>query len=181
MTALPLLETARLRLRALRDADAPDIRRYAGDNRVAAMTARIPHPYPDGAAEAWIVEAARQAAAGVGWQLAVSRIGDDALIGAIGLERDEVGQSAELGYWIALPAWGHGYATEAARRVVAFGFDNAGLDGIHALALTENLASRRVLEKSGLLYQGLATVDARGTNATVATFALTRAEWANVG
>lgn len=177
MSDFVLLETARLRLRPLRADDAPAIQRYAGDARVAVTTARIPHPYPDGAAEAWIAEAANQMAEDRGWQLAIARRSDDALIGAIGLERDEVGGSAELGYWIAVPAWGHGYATEAARALAGFGFARGGLAQIHAHALVDNLASRRVLEKIGLAYQGLATVEARGRNVTVACYALERAAW----
>jgi len=173
------LHTARLVLRPLEPADAPAIQRYAGDERIARWTARIPHPYPDGAAETWIAETREQSARREGWQLAVTRPADGALVGAIGLERDADGGSAELGYWIAVPFWGLGYATEAARRMIRFGFQTVDVATIHANALTANAASRRVLEKAGLGYVGPATItlEMRGRNAEVACYALARADW----
>jgi RimJ/RimL family protein N-acetyltransferase len=173
------LQTQRLLLRPPNPADAPAIQRFAGDERIARWTARIPHPYPEGAAEGWIAETREQSARGDGWQLAVTRRPDGALVGAVGLERDEDGISAELGYWIAVPFWGLGYATEAARRIIRFGFQETDIRNIHANALTENAASRRVLEKAGLGYVGQATItlELRGRDAEVACYALARAEW----
>lgn len=174
----PLLSD-RLALRRLEPTDAPAVQRYAGDERIARWTARIPHPYPDGAAEAWIAETHEQIARDDGWPLAVTRRADGALLGAVGLERDEDRISAELGYWIAVPYWGLGYATEAARRIVRFGFEASNVSNIHAHALTENAASRRVLEKAGLGYVGQATttLELRKRNAEVACYALARADW----
>jgi RimJ/RimL family protein N-acetyltransferase len=174
----PLL-TPRLILRRLEPEDAALVQVYAGDRRVAHFTARIPHPYPDGAAAQWIGETHAQMERDAGWQLAIARRADEALIGAIGLEREEARNAAELGYWIAVPAWGRGYATEAARRLIRFGFEQARIDEIHAHALAENTASRRVLEKAGLAFQGFATVtlELRHTNARAACHAATRGTW----
>lgn len=174
----PPLFTDRLVLRPLAASDAPAVQRYAGDERVARWTARIPHPYPDGAAEAWIAEAHGQMARGAGWQLGLDARGHG-MVGVVGLERDEDGVSAELGYWIAVPFWGHGYATEAARRMVRFAFEATDLAQIHARALPDNAASIRVLGKAGLGMVGRATVtlEARGRNAEVVCFALERRDW----
>jgi RimJ/RimL family protein N-acetyltransferase len=174
----PLL-TARLTLRRLEPADAPAIQRHAGDERVARWTARIPHPYPDGAAATWIAETHEQLAQGSGWQLAIATRADGRLVGVTGLERDEDRVAAELGYWIAVPEWGQGYASEAARRMVRFAFEATDLAQVHARALPDNAASRRVLEKAGLGYVGRATVtlDARGRNAEVVCYALDRRDW----
>ncbi len=181
-SAFAPLATERLVLRRLDPADAPLVQAYAGDERIALWTARIPHPYPDGAAATWIAETHAQMARAEGWQLAVARRADAQLIGAIGLEREGVGEVAELGYWIAVAAWGQGYATEAARRLIRFGFE-AGIAEIRAHALPDNAPSRRVLEKAGLVYQGPATVtlEQRGGNAEVACYAASRAAWRGDG
>jgi RimJ/RimL family protein N-acetyltransferase len=58
----------------------------------------------------------------------------------------------EIGWRLALDYWGHGYATEAARAALAFGFSEAGLDEIVALTVPDNIRSRRVMEKIGMTH-----------------------------
>ena len=76
-------------------------------------------------------------------------------IGAAGLQTLEGGPEIEVGYRFLKSYWGRGYATESARASIAYGFDELGLDRIVAVALAENIASRRVLEKCGLNEIGL--------------------------
>jgi RimJ/RimL family protein N-acetyltransferase len=76
-------------------------------------------------------------------------------IGAAGLQHLEGGPEIEVGYRFVKEHWGNGYATEAATASIAFGFEELGLDRIVAVALPENTASRRVLEKCGLVEIGL--------------------------
>jgi [ribosomal protein S5]-alanine N-acetyltransferase len=76
-------------------------------------------------------------------------------IGAAGLQHLEGGPEIEVGYRLLKGHWGQGYATECARASIACGFDELGLDRIVAVALPENTASRRVLEKCGLHEIGL--------------------------
>ena len=64
------------------------------------------------------------------------------------------GPEVELGYRLKVPHWGKGYATEAARAWLRHGFDELGLPRILAVAHEENGASRRVLEKVGMRYDG---------------------------
>jgi len=61
---------------------------------------------------------------------------------------------AELGYWVGVPYWGNGYATEAARAVVKYGFGTLGLHRIFASHFANNPASARVLRKIGMRYEG---------------------------
>jgi RimJ/RimL family protein N-acetyltransferase len=61
---------------------------------------------------------------------------------------------AELGYWIGVPYWNHGYASEAARRVVNWGFQYLGLNRIYAQHFADNPASGRVMQKIGMQYEG---------------------------
>ncbi|MEV4546629.1 GNAT family N-acetyltransferase [Nonomuraea wenchangensis] len=58
--------------------------------------------------------------------------------------------AAEIGWRLARPAWGHGYATEAARRVVAYAFDEAGLRDIISMTATTNLRSQAVMRRLGM-------------------------------
>ena len=76
-------------------------------------------------------------------------------IGAAGLQHLDGGPEIEVGYRFLKGHWGQGYATESAQASIAYGFDEVGLDRIVAVALPENTASRRVLEKCGLTEIGL--------------------------
>ncbi len=124
---------------------APAVQRLASDVRIAATTL-IPHPYPPGGAERFIEEAQRARARGEGYAFAVLAGGE--LVGACGL-KEVHDRQADLGYWIGVPYWGRGYATEAARLVVAFAFGALGLERVTAHALLSNPASCRVLERVG--------------------------------
>ena len=64
-----------------------------------------------------------------------------------------IGEHLTVGYVIAPDAWGHGYATEIATASVAHAFDVLGVDELHASVFPTNRASRRVLEKAGLVVQ----------------------------
>jgi RimJ/RimL family protein N-acetyltransferase len=74
--------------------------------------------------------------------------------GGVGLRIERWQQHAELGYWLGVPYWGKGYATECARAVVRFGFDTLKLHRIFASHFAHNLASGRVLRKIGMQYEG---------------------------
>ncbi len=149
-TEAEALTTARLVLRPPVADDAPAIADLAAAWEVARYTQRIPHPYPPGAAEAFIAEATADRAAGHVEIFSVTRRDDGAFLGNIGLEQAGETGELEVGYWLGQPYWGQGYAAEAVRAVVrhAFSFDAARL--VFAEVHPENVASRRVLEKAGL-------------------------------
>lgn len=148
------LTTDRLVLRPFQPEDAADVQRLAGDRAVAATTLRIPHPYEDGMAETWIATLGPAFAKGEHLALAVTRREDGVLMGAVGLTPNSDNESAELGYWIGTPHWGRGYATEAARALVRFGFDHLKLNRVYAHHFANNPASGRVLQKAGLSWEG---------------------------
>ena len=155
MTSIPTLDTERLVLRAFVRADAPIVQRLVSERVIADTTLNIPHPYPEGGAETWIDTHERQWQAREGVHFAVVRRGDHALLGAMGLRPAMHHAHAEIGYWIGSPYWGQGYATEAARAVVGFGFEGMGLRRIFAHYLARNPASGRVLAKLGFRHEGL--------------------------
>ena len=150
----PTMRTARLVLRPLELADAPAIERLAGDREIARGTLTIPHPYPPGAAVGWIAQHASQYARGEQATFAVTD-GGGVLVGVVGLRLEPAYRRAELGYWIGVPYWGRGYATEAVAAVIRFGFDTLGLNRIHARHFTRNPASGRVMQKAGLTFEGI--------------------------
>ena len=149
-----ILETERLILRPLELKDAPTIRELAGHPDIAATTLNIPHPYPEGAAEAFIQSLTDSADAGTNYTFGMVRKADDQLVGAIGIRPVAQFDRAEIGYWIGVPYWGQGYTSEAARRVVDFGFETLKLQRIYATYFSHNVASRRVMEKAGMTYEG---------------------------
>jgi len=151
---LPTLETERLILRPFSSADAPAVQRFAGERAIADTTLNIPHPYLAGMAEAWIGSHREAFARGESLVLAVTMPGEGP-VGACGLVLARAHHRGELGYWIAVPRWGRGYATEAVKAVIRYGFDTLGLNRIEACYLTRNPASGRVMQKAGMRLEGL--------------------------
>lgn len=151
---LPTLETERLILRPFSLADAPTVQRLAGERAIADTTLNIPHPYLDGVAEAWIGGREEAFARGESLVFAVTVPGEG-LIGACGLVLKWAHRRGELGYWIAVPQWGRGYATEAVKAVIRYGFGSLGLNRIEASHLIRNPASGRVMQKAGMRLEGV--------------------------
>ena len=77
----------------------------------------------------------------------------DKMVGYCGLRYLEELHEVELPYGLAKEYWGKGIATKAAKASVSYGFDEANLDRIIALALPENEASKKVIEKTGFKYE----------------------------
>jgi [ribosomal protein S5]-alanine N-acetyltransferase len=152
----PELATERLVLRELRPSDAAAVAAGAGDRRVAAFLIQVPSPYPIALARRWVVHRIEWWDQGRGVTLAVTlRDAPDMLLGTVSLRRYARDRRAELGYWLAQPAWGHGFATEAARAVIDFGFSGLGLARVYAQVLADNCASLRVLDKLGMVNEGI--------------------------
>lgn len=149
----PTLPSDRLTLRPFAAEDAARVRELAGVRELAEMTLTVPHPYPEGAAEAWIESHEPAWAARTRLPLAVTTPGDG-IVGAAGLQFALDNGRAELGYWVGLPFWGRGYATEASRTLLAYGFEELGLHRIVAHHFTRNPASGRVLQNVGMQHEG---------------------------
>ena len=150
MTSLPTLETDRLRIRPYSEADIPELLPLIGTKEVAATTLRIAHPYTEKDAREFL-EFANEP--GKVW-LAITLRNDGRQIGGIGLRIEEQHQHAELGYWLGAAYWGQGYATEAGRAMLRFGFEDLKLHRIFATHFKHNPASGSILKKLGMRYEG---------------------------
>jgi len=106
---------------------------------------------------AQLEEGARDAEAGVAYAFGIYDRTDGALSGRIALNNivRKAWQSATLGYWVDETHNARGLATDAARLIVAFAFEQAGLHRVQAAVMPRNIRSVRVLEKTGFRYEGL--------------------------
>lgn len=143
-----IMKTERLILRPLQDSDAGLIALYVGDERVALNLAVVPHPYPAGAAEAYIEYSRKGDTDEIIWVIELN----DELIGVISISPKDTGRG-NIGYWLAPQFWGAGFTPEALEVVVKYArtADFKGLDaGVHQ----GNQGSARVLIKEGFEYCG---------------------------
>jgi [ribosomal protein S5]-alanine N-acetyltransferase len=181
MEDFPQLETQRLLLRPFRPSDGPVVERLAGMREIADTTLTIPHPYPAGGGVEWITRHPAAWARRDSLALAIcAHASPDELLGAINLRLSLAHSHGEIGYWIALPRWGQGLATEAAQALVAYGFDELGLHRIQGRHFTRNAASGHVLQKLGMRQEGLHRDAYRrfGHFEDVALYAILDSEWA---
>ena len=90
------------------------------------------------------------------YTFALVRREDNKLIGSCGITiRSEPNKEAEMGYILNKSHWNQGYTTEAANRLMRFGFQQLGLHRIYATCDPANVASFKVMEKIGMKREGL--------------------------
>jgi RimJ/RimL family protein N-acetyltransferase len=170
---IPVLETKRLALRAPQLEDAKTVAMLANDRRIAENTARIPHPYREADATSFIAGANKPA----GDALFLITLRDGTVVGSCGLMLQD--GTPELGYWLGVPYWGKGYATEALHALIDYAFTDLGHAALQAGARVTNPASRRVLEKCGFQWTGVGLYRIRAINssAPIDRFRLERRVW----
>jgi len=148
-----LLDLGELRVRDWRKSDLDALVRYANNSNIAAnLRDQFPHPYTrrDGLDYLTYVRAMD-----IPTSFAIEFAGE--AIGGIGfkLGNDIARLTAEMGYWLGEPFWGRGFATRAVSASSDWAFDNYKVVRIFAMAFAHNLASMRVLEKSGFQREGV--------------------------
>jgi RimJ/RimL family protein N-acetyltransferase len=146
----PVLVTDRLVLRPPHLDDIPELAVLANNRRVAEMLARMPHPYGEAEARAFVQSIHRHQRSGCAYALTLADTG--AFIGCAGLDARSHG--LEIGYWIGEPYWRHGYATEAAHALVDLAFRATAIEALSVSCRVINSASRRVIHKCGFQYAG---------------------------
>ena len=147
---LPTLETERLILRPWTLEDASEFERLITPRAVTDGTLSYPHPVPAGWGKERIGTMLERYVAGEHIDFAICTRATGELIGSTGLSIMTRFKRGHLGYWLGVDFWGQGYATEAARAIVQYGFETLGLHRIEAGHYPRNPASGRVLEKIGM-------------------------------
>lgn len=170
--AIPIINTERLTLRPFREDDAnaffelsqdPDVMRYVGDRRVPTLQ------------ESWRAIAGwlgHWAMRGYG-QWAIEERASGQLIGRAGIINPVDWPGPEVGYLLGKAWWGRGYATEAARAAMDWGFEQVGFAELLSLIDPANSASISVATRLGETPRG--ETDLWGN--TVLIYGITRAEW----
>lgn len=153
--------TPRLRLREFTLGDLPALSDWSADPRVTRHLLFGPRDASAARRHLDEVIEAQSARARRFWELAIERASDGIVIGACDLtlrSREEL----EVGYLLARPYWGQGYATEALRAVVEVAFSELRVERVVAATAVENTRSARVLERAGLRWESLLRAHARG-------------------
>ncbi|KRD99546.1 GNAT family N-acetyltransferase [Priestia aryabhattai] len=151
----PILSTPRIKLREITEVDADtifdcfsqkEVIRYYGQEKFTTIQEAL--VLIDIFAENYRNQK------GMRW--GIERLDTGELIGTVGFNQwSQKHKRAEIGYELHPQHWGHGYASEAASAVMAYGFDNLQLVRIGAVVFLENKASQHVLEKLGFQKEGV--------------------------
>ena len=171
-----VLETERLILRRPTLADVKEIARLANDRRIAENARRLPHPYSPDDAVAFV-----RAIANDKRETVFLIENNHAPVGMVGVDW-RAPEAPELGYWLGVEHWGQGFATEAARAVIDFTFEEFEVEQLISGARVANPSSRNILEKCGFQWSGveLHRFEALGSSTPVDCFRLSRGVWASL-
>ena len=176
---IPELRGQRLLLRRIRHADAKDMYTYSRRADVTRYLLWTPHPSLEHT-EQYISYLQEQYRSGALYDWAITLAESGKMIGTAGFSAvHPEHNSAEIGYVLNPDFHNRGYATEAVRLVLDFGFRVMKLHRIEARCFADNLASRRVMEKCGLSYEGTAKdgMKIKGKYETIFTYAILENEY----
>jgi RimJ/RimL family protein N-acetyltransferase len=135
-----------LEINPLNLSHASVLQKLASHPAISATT-RIPYPYPPGQAEKFIRVRMQERRRGQSFTFAIRH--NKQVVGVCGLIGVTPDRRAELGYWIGVPYWGSGFASQAVAEVLAISFGTLAMQEVYAKCLSSNAPSRRVLEKNG--------------------------------
>jgi RimJ/RimL family protein N-acetyltransferase len=149
----PTIRTERLTLRPFVREDAREVADVLDDVEVGRYLLHVPHPYSPLEALRWITAWTRRWLNGRGIALAIVR--KQEIVGAVTLTVQPDHRRAELGYWLGSAHWGHAFALEAAGALIDWAFRELKIERVFAQYLDDNRRSGRVLEKLGMLREGV--------------------------
>lgn len=178
-TDCPVLLSQRLVLRAPHIEDIDALAHLANNAAIATMVARMPHPYTAKDAADFV---RRTTIGEIGKCVyAITKAENGEFLGCCALEPNPVDETTlEMGYWLGEPYWNKGYATEAVHALIDMAFrTREWVSRIDARCRVTNIASRRVIQKSGFQFQGTGMVGnlAMGGTVPVEWYRLDRKTW----
>lgn len=170
-----VLETDRLVLRQPTLADVKAIAHVVGDKRVSINLRRVPHPYTLDDAVSFVTTIADT----IDTVFLIER--ERTAVGLVGVSWENE-NAPEIGYCLGIDHWGKGFATEAARAVIDYAFEEFSINHLLSGARVLNPASRHVLEKCGFQWTGveLHRFMALGSSTPVDRFKLERGVWSSI-
>ena len=150
-----ILETDRLLLKPYEMEFADDIYEVVKEKEIADTMVMIPHPYPRETMDQWIAYLQNSFEQGTAYEFALFLKETGRYIGNCGLVTiSKTHKNAEVGYFIDVSQWGKGYATEACKKIIDYGFQEYQLNRIYSRCMVRNIGSRKVMEKSGMVWEG---------------------------
>jgi ribosomal-protein-alanine N-acetyltransferase len=180
MFAQSTIETNKLILRPLTQADAPSIQCFASAHEIADTMISIPHPYPDGEAEKYVSRQRMEFDAGHSVTFVIERKSERVFCGVIEIRDIEQEHSqAELSFWLAVELWGQGIMSEVLKPMLRFGFKELNLNRLYAYHMVRNPGSGNVLQNNGFVQEGVLRQRVRkwGVFEDVKLWAILRKDW----
>ena len=152
---IPTLETDRFILRKIKVSDYLDMYEYSKSERVTKYLLWRCHPDARYTRD-YLSYVQSQYRVGEFYDWAIVDKESSKMIGTCGFAKlDTENNSAEIGYVINPDYWRRGIATECVRKVIDFGFNKLNLHRIEARYIVGNEVSRRVMEKCGMVFEGI--------------------------
>jgi len=147
------LETERLRIREFQQSDYDAVYEYSSDPEVVLYMPFGPNTPEQAQGFLERVMPNQNEKERINYEMAVILKETNRLIGGCRINKvDDI--KAHIGYIFNKKYWGKGYATEAAIALVTFGFNEMNVHRVYATCDPENIASKRVLEKAGMVLEG---------------------------
>ena len=151
----PVLETERLILRSIEDSDVTRLAELANDPDISRGLSSMPYPYTLDVAKEWVVKCRQDYLDNEVLHFAISDKSHKSFMGMVDLDMCYAHNHATAGYWIAKPYWSQGYVPEALHAAMRFAFESLEVHRINAVHFHTNPASGRVLQKVGMLHEGI--------------------------
>ena len=150
------LKTPRLYLRAIEESDAENICTALSIRQISDAMISIPYPFTMEDSKRYIAQRKHDQKRDLACVFVIERASDNNFCGLIEVrEIDQEHAQAELSFWLAIEAWGHGYMSEVVPSVVNYCFGKLELNRLYGYHMVRNPASGRTLEKSGFTKEGV--------------------------
>lgn len=174
------ITNGRLLLRPYQDDDAAALSAMTSRDEIYRTTYNIRRHFDEAHAKWWIRFNRNCRRTGTSYEYGIFEADTGTLVGNIGLVNvNSQCRHATLAYYVDPARWGEGIATGAGRLLLPYGFETLALNRIAAICMVHNAASRRVLEKLGFTFEGIARQELRKDEVyyDIAHYGLLRQDW----